>query len=140
MEWSEILKKYTVELVEFIKATKDLAVKEIPLFLQELIKYELWSSMVSILFNVAYILAIVLIARWSLIKLDAFKFDDSDSRVVLKTVLRLVTVICVIITAGFLFDNVNHAVKVKVAPRLIIVEKVQEYIGSTNTQGGSCGR
>lgn len=140
LDWNSIIKKYFVDLMEVVKGAKDFAAAEIPLYLKELIMYEFWHAVTDAILFAILSYAAYKLGYWFRTKARAVQEEDKRADeddygpywgcAVVSWVLCLIF-FCVI--AG----KIDRAIKVKVAPRLIIVEKIQDLIGSTTK---SCGK
>lgn len=131
LDWNGIIKKYFVELVDVVKSGVDFASKEVPLYLKELIAYEFWNSIVyMVLFFLIAIFA-GYCSRYMRVKARELVNTVSDDDVFGAWVCSGVCAALCLIFVVQGVQEVDHAVKAAVAPRVIIVEKIQELIKDT---------
>lgn len=128
MEWNSIIKKYFIELIEVVKGGVDFASKEVPLYLKELIAYEFYHSLI---WAIAYTTIAILAgycARYLKVKLKealvAYEYQD-----VFPYWAGMFISSLIVFAFGFAsIKQIDYAVKTVVAPRVIIVEKIQSLI------------
>lgn len=135
MDWNGIIKKYFVDLVEIVKSGVDFASEQVPLYLKELIAYEFWSSTIhAVVYALVTLLCVKVFfhcrKRW-----NELKNDDGVPYVMCGLVCVALSILFTCNTVG----RVDDAIKAAVAPRVIIVEKIQSLIKETNSDN-SCGR
>jgi ACR3 family arsenite efflux pump ArsB len=130
LDWNSIIKKYFVELVEIVKSGVDFTSKEVPLYLKELITYEFWSAIIYMVLFIGLAIFAGYCARYMRIKAKNSHSDDDVAGCWAATLAC--TGLCLIFTVQGV-QEIEHAVKSAVAPRVVIVEKIQSLISDTKT-------
>lgn len=118
MNWDEVLKKYTFETLEFIKSGKDISVTQGQLYLKELIKWELFFNLYIALVCLV-VFAVGAICLYKAIK----RFIENDNGLAFAAII-----ITFFISLGSIvqcIDSSARALKAYVAPRVVIMEKLQ---------------
>jgi hypothetical protein len=119
MKWEEIFKTYAVDTLEFIKTGKDLAVTQGSLYIQELIKWEIYkNSFLALLFLFALLLCVIIFFRAYIVK----------SKDEVRTSLMSCSLALGFMFVVFICDSSLDALKAYTAPRVIIIEKLQRLI------------
>lgn len=118
MNWNDLFLKYTAETLEFIKTSKDVAVTQGGLYIEELIKYEIIQGiLVGAVFLVISILCAV-----ALIK--ARNTRDGDIKF-FTYMFGSIFLLTSIIMVGC---NVDQVLKAYYAPRVFVVEKLSQLV------------
>ena len=132
--WNDIIKQYFGELMEFVKSAKNFATEQIPLYLQELIKYEIFSSLLWGTFLVCMLGVFAYGAYWFHQKGKNDRRADPEGCAFAKWALILI----IFVISWTPFYHYNKALKAYVAPRVVIVEKIQDMI--SDTTGATCSK
>lgn len=118
-EIADRLTKYLDTLEKGLDKAGDFIAEQAPLVVQELLAWRFWeAAMLAVVLALGVLLCIAL---WKPAK--HFQIDDYDecgplfARIILATTITVMT--------GFAIQNGIAAVKVKVAPRLIVLEEVR---------------
>jgi O-antigen/teichoic acid export membrane protein len=123
MNWEERLSRWADRLEVAGDKTVDFASAEIPEYVRELLAWEFWSSIFVVGVMIALFFVCVVAMKFICKALDKVKWDPEDN--FLAALLFLCCCIgmptCVIVGTVQSYN----AVKVKVAPRVVIVEKIQ---------------
>ena len=124
--WNELLQKYFIEVLGVVKGVGDFAKKEIPLYVQELLTYEFYHSLImTLVFLVMLIISIKSVFYFWKLKKGDFDFIAG---VVISAIVSLVFF-------GNMVDRIDDAIKIKIAPRVVIVDKIQQVVNKTT---GTC--
>lgn len=119
MKWEEVFKNYAVDTLEFIKTGKDLVATQGSLYIQELIKWEIYKNT---------FLALVFLFVFLLCGIVSFRAYRSESH----NEERIPLMMCSLCLAGmfviFACDSSLDALKAYTAPRVIIMEKLERLI------------
>ena len=106
------------ELLELVKSTKDFTLEQAPLYFQELVAYEISSSCVAIM-----ACTIFLILSLSFLINDK-KSMSTDSKLIINTICSIIAFTSIIC----LFENVDSVIKAKIAPRVMIIDKLKQAV------------
>lgn len=128
MKWEEIFKTYAVDTLEFIKTGKDLAVTQGSLYIQELIKWEIYNNSVrAIAFLICFILCLYsfyFTKRAYKIQVEKNKYSD-DTGYIIGVFFSIA--FCVVFSCLAVGSSLD-ALKAYTAPRVIIMEKLERLI------------
>lgn len=98
--------------------------EQAPLLVQEYLHWIFWGSMIQAGINLAILIAMVFFARWAGKKI--YEKDSDASMVCL--ILGILFCIPACFCAAQAIAGIMDAIKVLVAPRVIIVEKIAELV------------
>ncbi len=102
----------------------DFVAKQTPSLAQECLAWEFWSSVMSCFLAFAICLSITVLSCKVFGRIIYAKdFDPSDHP---ELVFVFVPIILVVLSGGFAAIEGMHAVKVKVAPRVVLIDKMVE--------------
>lgn len=130
-ELEKKLVEYMAGLESRLKTAEDFAVEQLPDVIQQWLAWELWSSvtLAALFLLVAACIGIFVKKFWKF----AGDFDSVD-----RAFARgIVSILGTIVMAGFLVaagSNVYWAVKVSVAPKIVILEKVSQLAGFSRSR------
>lgn len=123
-EIKQRIESYLDTLEKGANTATEFAIEQAPLVVQEFLAWEFWSNVTIAAFSLAAFivaaLALKFIRKVSLKK----PFDDCDFFIVF--VGSAISLAAIIISTLAFASSTRHAVKAKVAPRIIILEKVRE--------------
>lgn len=129
MDWNSIVKKYFVELMDVVRGGLNLAGEQVPLYLKELITYEFWHCFLwGSFYLVGMILTACLSKRFHTNLVKDWDNDSTGPMWLFALAFALIASIGFAINSAQEFDS---AIKAKVAPRVIVVEKIQALIKDT---------
>lgn len=112
-EQIQVLEKFIME--SFTQA-KDFAETEIPIYVQEYLSWYFWSSVFFVvIFTILTLCTVVL-------GMLIFKYGKKEDQYEIKALGCVVMIAGVLFFGGGLTENLYDAVKVSVAPRVVIVE------------------
>jgi H+/Cl- antiporter ClcA len=119
---------------EFMRTSKDFASEQIPLYVQELLTWGFWDAIISCVFCLATALLSLAIMTVVFKKFRAFLKHENDP--VFAVVVQIfVIIICLTVLAlpikGFIMHG-KEAIKIKVAPRVYLVDEVSKQINQRN--------
>lgn len=128
MNLTEVLSKYTAEFFEFVKAGANAVGQQVPLYVDELIKFEIIKNS----FYVVGLLACIIITAiltyklvtlgWKMVK------ECNDFGYPVMIVTSFVGVLGTAMMLTIFSEYSIKLIKVSVAPRVYIVEQIQEII------------
>ncbi len=134
-DWNTLLKTNSIELIDWAKQTAqktgDFAAEQTPLFIQEYVSWIFWSNLVTVLIFVVILLTLGILSVVFIIKENnkATKAWDGSFDMAVAIISTIAFTICL---AGpfpaFGFPALKESIKAKVAPRVIIVEKISELV------------
>lgn len=122
------------KLREYVESAEAFASEQIPLVLQEMLRWEICSTLFLILVN-GIILSLILylyrfVYKYMLPTFDPEKMSNDDR---LGYFLgNLVSIAVVILFSGLLLEKIYHLVFVTCAPRLFLLEKFAEIYSKFN--------
>lgn len=122
MNWNELALKYTQETLEFIKSTKDVAITQGSLYIQELIKLEIALSIL----NIVASLVLIFIAYLCYKKLKNTEKLEHTPEIMIPVGATFIATL--FIGLGFLESNTERLIKATVAPRVLIIEKLTNAV------------
>lgn len=119
MKNNDLLATYVSETLEFIKGNKDLAFKEANLYIKEILEIELYLAMLGAL--IGFILLLLSLFTWIFLDTN----HTIDVNIVLKT---LASGSLLLFGSIYLFHGIANIIRVKVSPRVVIMDKLSELI------------
>lgn len=124
-ELKQKLMEYLLRIEDGAKRGADFVIEQAPLYVQELLAWEFWSHALT---AVALLLATGCIYWLAVKSANAMRWADSGEARSAYWLPLLVGVIIGGITAGFAVGAIMGCVKVEVAPRVVIVDKLREAL------------
>lgn len=128
MKWEEIFKNYAIDTLEFIKTGKDLAITQGSLYIQELIKWEIYKNSVqAISFLICFITCMYsfyFIKKAYKVKVEKDIYSDSGGHVGAMAFSIMLGTMFFCLT----IDSSLDALKAYTSPRVVIMEKLQGLI------------
>ena len=130
MDWNELIKTNLASLIDFIKQSATAVKDEIPKYVEELIRYEIFRNAFLLIGMILLIIAAVLLLKkiFAITGEVLAKFPGSDG----PHVVRIFASLIAIGGIGFLLYIIagvgQDLGKVIVAPRVYVVEKIQTMI------------
>lgn len=122
MKWETIFKNYLVDTLEFVKSATGVAITQGQMYVQELIKYEIISnSIYAIILFLISTVAITLLIRFYM-KIE----NKSDHPELMFLIFPLFGILFVYISS---LRHADNAIKAYIAPRVVVMEKLQQAIG-----------
>lgn len=127
MKWEEIFKKYAVDTLEFIKSGKDVALTQGQLYIHELIKWEIVSSLIcAFVFTLLSILALIIARKLQQVyKSEVARLKRNCEGWAVLTIISTFIAVCF---SCAMIISVANATKAYVAPRVVVMEKLQGMI------------
>jgi hypothetical protein len=120
------LMDYLESLESVANKTGDFAIEQAPLVAKEIITWELWSHAFGALSALAVIALCVLVSKRLYKNATKDGCDIMDSPIA-PPLIFVMSIIGAIASFAFVFD-VSKVIKTQVAPRLIIIEKLAEFM------------
>lgn len=125
MKWEEIFKNYAIDTLEFIKNGKDLAITQGSLYIQELIKWEIYkNSGLAVCFLIGAIASVLCAIQCNKLRYKD-KYDEHDLE---KSAVVFFSSCLGIIFFCFAIASSLDALKAYSAPRVVIMEKMERLI------------
>ena len=144
VNFQEELQKLTLsslsELGKWIEGAKDFALREMPLFVQEYVRWYAANAAINIVMSFIAILLLVLLltmgAKYCFNRSDAFverygNYSDNESSTacfVFGVVCRIVAIIGITICFFVIGSNAKDVAKAYWAPRVVVVEGIKDII------------
>lgn len=128
-ELEKRLEKYLETLESTITQASDFAIEQTPLVVQEYLSWIFWSNI--FLFALNIIIIIFCIFLMFKLRFVMAKNMDTDIAVGFQILCFIMSSVGIIL--GFIFSAVSlyYAIKVAVAPRVVLLEKISELINGT---------
>jgi len=113
------------EAIDWIQKTggslQDFAVEQAPLYCREIVAWELWSNLSTVIgMSLCLVVASVILRKLCSLFDEGGSADEPLAYGILVTILASIVCFC------FFVGGVYGAVKAKVAPRIVIVEHLKE--------------
>ena len=143
MDWNGIIKKYFVDLMDIVKGGVDFASKEVPLYLKELITYEFWHAVVYAVLFAVLAGCLIYVARWCRVRAKTLHEENNyrnNDDIGGLWFLTIASSVVALVLIGTSVGYIDDAVKAAVAPRVIIVEKIQTLIKDSMDNTKSCNQ
>lgn len=122
MNWEERLSRWADKLEVAGDKTVDFASAEIPEYVRELLAWEFWfNTMIAI---PCFLICVVFYYSVYRIIKESFRIPNKSDRIDYYGTSALMLILALCSLAGFLSCSIRAA-KVKIAPRVVIVEKIQ---------------
>ena len=120
------LEESATKLLEWTETASTFVGDQVPLYVQELLEWHFYSNLMDCIFMLSLIILVPSLAVLSFLK-SGFRKGDADFNVSnLSTVIfGIVTFFVVILCPIELFTSAKECVKVKTAPRVVLVEHFQ---------------
>lgn len=113
---SEVLPR----LIEFVEKTAATAGEQVPLFIQELLSYSLWSQVLGICVTLTILIAGIWAMRYSY--KVAGKIDDDSSEFGFMVVIVIIAFFAAVISFITIIIQADEMVKIVLAPRVYILD------------------
>lgn len=121
------LQENAVELLTFVKQSKDFMVEQAPMYVQELVEFHFFENMISTITGVvvlATILLLVILIQKNIINKLEEQFDKNMTYLVLSICLGIPFLAVI----GDITKHTKECYKAKYAPRVLIIEKLSEIV------------
>jgi len=119
MNWNDLLKKYFVETLEYIKSSAPNVKNEAALYIQELIKWEIFGNL---LFSMLYLFLLVPCFFVFVKCIKKENIDDSE------ICILFISGVLILLLGGFFIESSSKSIKAYVAPRVFIIEKLTKEL------------
>lgn len=129
VELSQVLKTNTVEIIAWVKETaqktENFAAEQTPLYIKEYISWQIWGSLIEI---VLFLIPTGL-AFWILFTfMKKYKESDDGFLFAVCVFSGIVSLTLFVMSICCTIFNVNLIAKASIAPRVVIVEKVNDLL------------
>lgn len=119
MKWEDIAKNYLVDTLQFLKSSSGIAITQGQLYIQEMLAWQFYSSVIwASVFGVCALLLFL-----PAIYLSRKERIDGD-----EAAMGITSLMFAVLLTLMSFYQVNCAVKVKVAPRVVLIEKLGDMV------------
>lgn len=129
-DWNEIIKQNLTSLIEFVKQGAKAVGDQVPKYIEELIKFEVFKNALIVGVLVACFILMAVIAYKIWVNLSK-KIEENPNNEGAHAIRGVTVVISFIVNAVLLATIVNYTIdlgKVLVAPRVYVVERIQTMI------------
>ena len=132
MDKMQILTTFTSEIMEFASNAKSFASEQAPIYIQELLSYMFYENAIIVFFLLLAILFITVLFVTMNVFMKGEKLDDRFFT------LGTSSIIYAAILGLFIFPLIKHTnkcIKVKIAPRVVIVDELKSMMYDNNKLG-----
>ena len=125
-ELQQSMSQFLNLMIEALRKTTDFAAEQIPLYVQELLRYALWDAILGIIFSVAFVVAFLVCAKKAnnYLKSDD-NYDDFRLTILLGLLVGGLAAIAFVI---FTFASVSNIIKITLAPRVYVIDYLKKEI------------
>jgi preprotein translocase subunit SecG len=130
--WEGILKNYFTDIMTTLKGAGTAVAEQVPLYVKELLTYNFYENCLKagICIFIMFLLTLALRYIWK----EGGEADKKGESTDIHWVTIVVLVAFMVVTFFKGIGYTNQAVKIKIAPRVVVVEKIQEMIEDTKTK------
>jgi Mn2+/Fe2+ NRAMP family transporter len=125
-ELQQSMSQFLNLMIEALGKTTDFAAEQIPLYVQELLRYALWDTILSLILAIAILTASLIIAKKVLkyLRIADYNYDLEAAAHILLVVLGLSSIFSVFLTVA----SVSTILKITLAPRVYVIDYLKKEI------------
>lgn len=129
------LQDNAMELLEFVDKSKDFVVDQAPIYVQELLTFHMLEKSISIicfglLFIISSIMMIIIFKDYRKMRGDcaseSFMYRTDTAGIGI--IFAFCYIFLILLTPLIIYNDVKEIAKAKYAPRVLIIEKLQDFV------------
>jgi Mn2+/Fe2+ NRAMP family transporter len=125
-ELQQSMSQFLNLMIEALGKTTNFAAEQIPLYVQELLRYAMWDTIFSLILAIAILTASLIIAKKVLkyLRIADYNYDLEATAHILLVVLGLSSIFSVFLTVA----SVSTILKITLAPRVYVIDYLKKEI------------